>query len=94
MYILDPDRDGCTVWRISPNSEENYVTHIRGTCESVVNTLLHEVTTNDIVYIDNNDPTTRYYQDIFRHYGISVTFVPRRARNPFYSQIDWRTPWI
>ena len=44
MIILDPDRDGCTVWLInSPVSNKSKVTHIRGNtfevCKSLISRL-------------------------------------------------------
>lgn len=74
MYILDPDRDGCTVWYISPNENENYITYIGGGCIEVIYEL-QAITINDMVYIDDS-PFTQIYQNTFRDLGISLHIIP------------------
>ena len=45
MIILDPDRDGCTVWLINPYvKEQNKVTHLKGNVEEVCKSLISRLT--------------------------------------------------
>lgn len=44
MIILDPDRDGCTVWCVNSPFPENCISHIKGTPEEIVKTILPYIT--------------------------------------------------
>jgi hypothetical protein len=45
MVVLDPDRNGCTVWLInSPIIHANKVTHIKGNVYEVCNSLINRLT--------------------------------------------------
>lgn len=76
--IIDPDRDGCTVW------EGNKVQHLKGTPEecvySIVKTLakryeiINKEEAKDIDFNIGLDTAGIgiYYRDIFEHYGIRI----------------------
>ena len=100
MIILDPDRDGCHVWSINSSFKEDFVSHIKGTPNEVINKLLPSITT----YIDSRNqwgnrcrvlvltdtvcidwsPLSYEYKDIFDELGLYLRIIPAKSKSNMF----------
>lgn len=95
MIILDPDRDGCTLWFVNSCVNENFVSHINGTPEVIVRTLLPYITEyaevrnqwgnrdRQLVLKDmvyiDNTPLTHPYRQAFNHLGFYIHTIQSKS---------------
>lgn len=110
MIILDPDRDGCTVWCVNSFSKENFVTYIKGNCREVFYTLLPRITTHIVsrnqygntqkllvlkdMVYIDNSSISVPYVDMFNNEGLYIETLSHRSSKNIFLDANMTNPFM